>query len=294
MKRRFTLRAWRWWLAIILATGVCETVSAKKSGEHAGPPRLDFFSAIESKTIAVKLIPRDSTRMTLQITNNTSEELVIQAPVAIVGVPVLAQFAPRGIADFAADNANPPESNQGPQVLGSGFPFFQGNRPGAGPNAQNDRTRGNNNPANGFNPGNGFFSIPPERTLRLKIAAVCLEFGKPDPKPRMAYEIRALDTFSDDPRLRELLGMLARDKRSQREIQLAAWHVANGKTWDELRKLRITHLNGAREPQFSKREIAAAQKIVSQLTAVPAPNEPSALTSSSAQSVTLSETAGDY
>ena len=47
----------------------------------------------------------------------------------------------------------------------------------------------------------GMFSVPPEKTKVLKVATVCLEYGKREPSPRMTYRLAALEAFSEDPAL---------------------------------------------------------------------------------------------
>jgi hypothetical protein len=82
--------------------------------------------------------------------------------------------------------------------------------------------------------GGGFFSIPPEKVVRLPFNSVCLEHGKPTPRPRMDYVIRPVDEFSQDPLLRELLVMISTGRVSQKAGQAAAWHLSSGKSWQEL------------------------------------------------------------
>ena len=45
------------------------------------------------------------------------------------------------------------------------------------------------NQMGGMMGGGGFMSVAPEQVSKLKVTTVCLEHGKPDPNPKMAYKI---------------------------------------------------------------------------------------------------------
>ena len=236
-------------LVVLLSTGALAGERAKTAGRR----HHDLLAAMESRDLTVKVIPRDSRRVTLEITNNTPERVIIESRVGLVAAPVLAQFA-QPPAQGAPQPFNQPGPNGGPQTLGSVFPLLNGPRDGS--NRQNNQGF----PGNDF--GNGFFSIPPEKTIRVKLPAVCLEHGKIDPTPRMAYEVRSLGSFSEEPELHRVLECLGDKKYAQRAVQLAAWHVAARMSWKKLRSLEIKHVTGRREPQFTKRELARAKEIV--------------------------------
>jgi hypothetical protein len=94
---------------------------------------------------------------------------------------------------------------------------------------------------------------------------VCLEHGKPDPKPRVPYQIVPLEQVTKQPEVAELLFALGTNPDRQRIAQIAAWHLANGMTWQQLDALTITHLNGRRERWFHPAQIEAARKLVERL-----------------------------
>ena len=48
---------------------------------------------------------------------------------------------------------------------------------------------------------------------------------------------------------------------NQRVAQAAAWHLANGLSWEELANKQIEHLVGGSEPWFSPDEIRSAMQI---------------------------------
>lgn len=199
---------------------------------------VEVFAGIEQGQLEVRFIPRDAAKARLLITNKTNKPLSVRLPAAFAGVPVLAQFQ-----DFQQNNA--------PQILGSGpnqGPFAPGqmNIPGQGQNMQN--------PFQGFQ-----FNIPPEKVGKLKLATVCLEHGKPNPGPRVAYQIKPIGSVTQKAGVAELCAMLARGEVPQRAAQLAAWHLNNEIGWQELGKMRQKAAFGTR-PRYSEKEISAAKK----------------------------------
>jgi len=112
--------------------------------------------------------------------------------------------------------------------------------------------------------GGGFFNVAPQKVGKIKLNTVCLEHGKKDPNPRVAYEIKPLESFTDDPRVYELCSMLGRGEIDQRSAQVAAWHLQNGLSWPELAGKHIKHLNGVYEPYFTRAQIVRGMRIVSE------------------------------
>jgi hypothetical protein len=94
---------------------------------------------------------------------------------------------------------------------------------------------------------------------------VCLEHGKPDPKPRVPYKIVPLETITAEPAVAAVLAQLGKGKYNQRVAQIAAWHLANDMSWEQLDGLRIKHLNGRQERWFHAAEIEAAMRLVKSL-----------------------------
>ena len=50
----------------------------------------------------------------------------------------------------------------------------------------------------------------------------------------MAYKIIRFEEFTDNASVKELCRHLGHGTIAQNTAQAAAWHLANGKTWDEL------------------------------------------------------------
>ena len=109
----------------------------------------------------------------------------------------------------------------------------------------------------------GIFNIPPGRVGKAAFKIVCLEEGKPDPKSRIKYKIQPLTDLNKDPRIFEMLRMLANDEISQPVAQAAAWNVTDGLSWQELSvKNRIERMVGSYERYFAPQHLYFAQRVV--------------------------------
>ncbi len=107
--------------------------------------------------------------------------------------------------------------------------------------------------------GGGFFNVAPEKVGKIKVVTVCLEHGKDDPNPRIPYELRPIETFTENQKLIEVVKMVARGELDQHSAQAAAWHLANDMSWQTLaQKVGKKHLDGSTEPYFSKSHLERA------------------------------------
>jgi len=203
---------------------------------------VEVFAAIEAGQVEAQLIAKDSTQACLRLTNKAGKPLNVQMPATLAAVPVLAQFNFPNNPGGGINNAG------APQPLGLGNPMM------------------NNNPLfNAGNPGGPFnfaaFNLAPEQVAQVKLPAVCLEHGKPEPKPQIAYQVRPLESVSDKPAVQELCAMLGRGEIPQRAAQAATWHLNNDLSWKQLKAERIKFAFGRlSEPYFSARELAQGQK----------------------------------
>ncbi|MGA1619257.1 MAG: hypothetical protein ACO37F_12210, partial [Pirellulales bacterium] len=111
--------------------------------------------------------------------------------------------------------------------------------------------------------GGGMFSVPPEKTKVVKVATVCLEYGKDEPSPRLPYRMVRLDSFSEDPALAAIMVALGRGEISQKVAQAAAWHLSSGRSWQQLAAEKIDRAGGVPDLQyFSMAELLAARQVV--------------------------------
>lgn len=112
--------------------------------------------------------------------------------------------------------------------------------------------------------GMGMMNVPADKELNVRLPFVCLEHGKPDPRPKMTYELKRVKSFTEKPGISELLAQLARGDIDQRAAQAAAWHMNNDMSWEELAAKRIEYGDGTSAPYFNLPELqqgmAAAQR----------------------------------
>jgi len=212
-------------------------VASPPNQATASAQTVEMFQAMRAGQIEVKFIPKDAREATVLIKNKTDQPLTVKLPDAFAATPVLAQLDAGGLRSTTSTST--------PQALGGGMPGMWG---------------GNMGP--GMGPGMGPWNIPPEKIAQLKVPVVCLEHGKPDPRPAVPYEIKPLEEFSTTPGLREVLQALGSGLVSQRIAQVAAWHLENGMSFQELASKQLRFANGVRCPYFSPAEIRAAMQLV--------------------------------
>ena len=118
----------------------------------------------------------------------------------------------------------------------------------------------------GMGMGGGFMNVAPEKVEHLNVPIVCLEHGKHDPKPTVKYEIVPIDQFTDKAGVREVCGLLGTGTLPQRVAQVAAWHLNNDMSWEQLATKQLRFANGTRRPYFGPNEIKAAMQLVTVAT----------------------------
>lgn len=105
--------------------------------------------------------------------------------------------------------------------------------------------------------------VMPGKTRAVRVATVCLQHGRPEPSQRVPYKLVALESHSKDPKLSIVLEALGRGEIPQKVAQAAAWHLANGLTWERLAIEKIDHAGGdPDEPFFAAWELQAAFRVV--------------------------------
>jgi hypothetical protein len=223
---------------------------------------VDLFAGMESGEIEVRFIPKDATEANVLITNKTKEPMTIKLPDAFAGVPILKQAVggfgdPGGGGGFGGGGLGGGGlGGGGGQGLGGGF----GGGGLGGGGLGGGGFGGGGLGGGGF--GGGFFNVAPEKVGKIEVTTVCLEHGKLDPNPRMKYTIVPIQQFTDDAEVIELCKMVGRGEIPQNTAQAAAWHLANGLSWQELlAKDRVRLMNGYYEKFFSPREIQLAMRV---------------------------------
>ncbi len=238
---------------VVLATvGVLFAGERNDAASSNDIERIELFDAMDAGLVEVKFIPRNDEQARILVRNKTDKPINVRLPDAFAGVPVLAQgFGGGG-------------GGGGGGIGGGGGGGGQGVGGGGGGGGGGGRGGG----------GGGNFNIAPEKVGNFKVAIVCLEHGKPDPRPAMEYEIRRLENFTTKPAVRELLELFGSGKIDHRVAQIAAWHLNNEMSWQELAAKEIRRTNGQRYPYFSRQEIHAAIAAVKYVQDLAAEREP--------------------
>lgn len=259
------------------------TSQAAKSGSRKAnaEPRtsVEFFSAMKSGEIEVKFIAQSAKEGNVIIKNKSGKPLSIKLPGAFAGVPkgtpVLPQFGGGGGMGGGMGGGGMGGGGMGGggmggggmgggggQGMGGGMGGGGGGGMGGG-GMGGGGMGGGGMGGGGMGGGGGLFNVAAEKVGKIKVALLCLEHGKQDPDARMEYEIRPIESFTSNPAVVELCKMLGRKEIVQNVGQAAAWHLANGLSWEELSvKDRFRFLDGSGERFFNLGELQLAARVV--------------------------------
>lgn len=235
---------------------VSPAVKLDSSAEH-----IDVFEGIEKGVLEVKMIPKDSLGGNMLIENKGDKPLNVDFPAAFVGRQVLKQFGGQQGGGFGGGQQGGLGGGQGGGGQAQGGGLGGGQQGGGGGFGGGGQQGG----------GGGFFSIPPDRIIRVAYRSVCLEHGKTEPSPRMNYTIGKVQDFRNDPVLEEVLKMVASGQLDEQSAQAATWHVTDKMSWEQLAAKSTPHIGRPATPYFTPQQIARAQSIFS--TAVARVNE---------------------
>ncbi len=216
----------------------------------------EWFAAMDAGQIDVKIIPQDATRATVLVKNLTDKPLDVKLPEAFASVPVLAQ----GMMGGGMGGGGMGGGGMGGGGMGGGGGQAGGGGMGGG--GMGGGGMGGGGMGGG---GGGFMRLAPEKMRKVAVDTVCLEHGKQDPNPRMAYKMVPLEQFTQDASVRVLCESLGYRQVTQNAAQAAAWHLMDGLTWQELAaKNRVESKYTGNERWFSHIELRTAQAIVSE------------------------------
>ena len=227
---------------------------------------VDLYGAMESGEIKVIIRNTDAANMNLIVENTSDRPLAITMPTAFSAVPAMRQqfgggFGGQGGGGFGGQGGLGGGGfgrGGGNQGIGGGF---GGGIGGGGFGGQGGGFGGRG--GGGFGGGGGVFNTPPGRVGKTAVKTVCLEEGKPDPRARIEYRLQPLESLNSDPKIFEMVRMLANDEVTQPAAQAAAWNVANGLSWQELLvKNRIERMDGSYERYFHPGDVQVAQRVV--------------------------------
>lgn len=232
-------------LAVALPLTNVRANAADEKDAANEPQAIELFQAIDDGLVEVKLTPKNSLKSSLAVTNKTDKPIVVEMPSAFAGVPVLAQ--PGGFGGFGGMGGM---GGRGGAAGGFGGGMFgeegggRNNRNGMNSRAGGGRSGGNQSVGGGMGGrsgggmggrgGGGLFSIAPNKTRRESVRTVCLEHGKKDPSPSVAYTIVPIDQYTDNKTTQVLCSMLGDEEVDQNALQAAVWNAENGLSFDEL------------------------------------------------------------
>lgn len=199
-----------------------------------------LLGAIERGIVEAKVIARDERHVRVFLKNPGTQPINVSIPDVLAARPILAQavnnfFNPQG----PGGNSNSGSSQSGQSQAVAGPSQFSGQ---------------NNN--------NGIFAIPPESVREVKIKSVCLEHGKPEPNSRLKYELVEASKVGVGPELETLLAGYGRDELDAEAVQAATWHLANGKSWQDLANMSRMAAINARSSIFTQRQLQTAKRLV--------------------------------
>jgi len=246
-------------VAVLSAGHAAETRSpgTQRSGAptEAAP---DIFEAEAQSLVSLRYIPNDARSAQIIVTNLSRRPLTLRMPAGFAGVPVLAQMG--GMGGMGGGGGG-----FGAGGIGGGGGGGQATGGGMGGGGMGGGMGGMGGGGGGM--GGGAFSIPAERSRVFRVPTVCLEHGKPEPNARQPYKVGRITSFSSDPRLAIVLETLGRGEIPQKVAQAAAWHLANGLSWEKLAAEKIDHAGGVPDEQyFSAAELQTAHRMVSLVT----------------------------
>jgi hypothetical protein len=259
--------------AVYVCLGILVCTQALSAGEgrkgiitkpklDRAAPKVELFAAIEAGQLSARMIPHDETRGAIFIENHSDQPLTVALPEAFVGVQVLPQF---GLNQNSVGLNIPVSSTFGQSGRQQGN---TGNQPvGGGANSQGTQQNNGNQAPN-------FFSVPPERIVRVEYSSVCLQHGAPEPNSGNVYRLVQVDKFSSDRRLAKLLSYVGSDQYAANAVQAAAWHLTNQKSWDDLAALKFDRVNAPDEAQFSTADLSDARQLIAAVDAAVAAELP--------------------
>ena len=193
--------------------------------------RVEFFKGMEDGQLETRFVPKDASGGFLLVTNTTEEPVTVDLPDAFVAVQVLKQL---GGGMMGGGGGGMGGGGMGGGQQGGGGNQNAGGGMGGGGMGGGGMGGGGMGGGQQGGGGGGFFSIPPERTVRVPYVLACLNHGKPDPSARLEYKLVPVDKYTDDKVLAELIRMVGTGRVSQHSAQAAIWTRTDNMTWQEL------------------------------------------------------------
>lgn len=246
---------------------------------------VELFQAMDQGLVEVKLIPKNSLQSSIQVTNKTDKEIVVDMPTAFAGVPVLAQpgmmggrggmggMGAGGMGGFGGGMFGEEGGRGGRGGRDGGMGGGQGGRGGnqsigGGMGGGRGGMGGGMMGGRGGRGGGGMFSIAPKKTHKQSVRTVCLEHGKKEPRSTVKYTIMPIDNYTDNKTTQVLCSMLGDEQLDQNAVQVAVWNAENGVSMEELAsKTKQASRNSLPESYFNANELQLGMQLVEQANA---------------------------
>lgn len=242
-------------LACLVMFGLSTSANAEKLRKQEESLTLEMFAAMEAGQVDVKIIPQNAAKANVIIKNLTDKPVDLKLPEAFASVPVLGQ----GMGGMGGGGMG----GMGGGGMGGGGGGGQAGGGGMGGMGGGGGGMGGGGMGMG---GGGMMRVPAERLKKFSVNTVCLEHGKQDPNPKMAYKIVPIDQFTKDPNVKVLCEALGYGQVTQNTAQAAAWHLMDGLTWQQLAaKNRVESKYTGTVKWFSPIELRAAITVVSEV-----------------------------
>lgn len=257
------------------ASKTASKTKAKSKSKHAiTNPKFDaaaekvaLFDGMDEGKFEVTVIAKDEKEGNVLIENKTDKPLTVVLPDAIVGVPVLKQFGGVGMGVGGGGVGGVGGQGQN-QFGGAGGQQNQGFGGGFGGGGGGGGFGGGGFGGGGFGGGGlggGFFSIPPEKVVRVPYTSVCLNHGKAEPTPKTPYRLVRVESYTSDAALQELIRMVGTGRIDKTSAQAAAWHLTDKMSWQQLASKEVEQLGGQGNlPYFTRGQLQQAQTLVAQ------------------------------
>jgi len=205
-------------------------------------PVVALFDGIDRGLLKVRVAPKFGFEPDLFLTNTHNRPLTVAFPKAAALV-----HEPVRLASGGGDDGG----GGGGQGMGGAFLPHR-----TATDSFQVSTEGGNFPV-----GSQVCSIPAGAVMQLTFAAVCIEQGKPDPRPGMNYRLERLENVTSNRALISLLESNDARTTGRMPLQAAAWHLADGVSWQQLRVMQVHRGEDGSRPFFTRRQLAAGKKL---------------------------------
>ena len=249
-----------------------------------------WFDAMDGGELDVRIIMQNSKRANILFKNTTDKDLMVRLPKTFASVPaarfngkggVLGQMGGMG-GGMGGMGGGMGGMGGGGMGGGGGGQAGGGGMGGGGMGGMGGMGGGMGGMGGGMG---GMMRIPPEKQQKMAVTIVCLEHGRPDPRPKIEYRMVPLERFSSDARIGVVCEALGNGQLTQKTAQAAAWNIMDNLSWNELAtKNEVESRYTGNVRWFSPMELRMAYAVVGEATRIA--NEMSDSDASSSENTT--------